>query len=71
MSRLLSLLTEGGCLLRYAAQHLLSTVYCLTVDRCEARIGRVWQPYGQVYMDIRHPHPLVHPEAVRRRSEYE
>lgn len=51
---LLSLFTKGVCLLRQAAQYLLSAVYRLTVDRCEARIGRVWQPYGQVYMDIRH-----------------
>jgi len=39
-------------LLRQAAQYLLSAVYRLTVDRCEARIGGVWQPCGQVYMDI-------------------
>ena len=51
---LLSLLTKGACLLRQAAQYLLSTVYRLTVDRRKARIGRVWQPYGQVNMDIRH-----------------
>jgi len=51
---LLCLFTKGVCLLRQAAQYLLSAVYRLTVDRCEARIGRVWQPYGQVYMDIRH-----------------
>ena len=51
---LLSLFTKGVCLLRQTAQYLLSAVYRLTVDRCEARIGRVWQPYVQVYMDIRH-----------------
>jgi hypothetical protein len=32
----------------------MRAVYRLTVYRCEARIGRVWLPYGQVYMDIRH-----------------
>lgn len=47
-------LRKGYCvgLLRQAAQYLLSAVYRLTVDRCEARIGRVWQPYDQVYVDI-------------------